>query len=433
MTLTHGRSAQDEPGSPLSPLASYRRLLHLAGPAYVLVAFLGRLPLAMSQLGTLLLVSTASGSYGLGGFAAGALAVANAVGAPLAGALADRIGQRPVVLAQSLAGALGLSVLVAAVGADAGSAVVVTVAALTGLTLPAVGPLARVRWRPITEHAGVGSAPEQRRLVDAAFSYEGAADEASFALGPALIGVAAVAVSPGGALLLAAGLLAVFGTAFALDPSARLAHRARGLGAVLGGGRLLTVTFVVLALGQLAIGMLFGGTQTGATVLATEAGQPGVAGLVHATLGVGSAVAGIATAYLPARIGHERRARAAAVALVVLSLPLLLVDGLLAVTGVVLVLGIAVAPYMIAIFSLGERVVPAHRVGTAMTLLAAATGVGYALGSSIAGRLGDTGGSTAAFTVTVGASALALVLMTAQQGRLRRAVAAHAEVAEVAE
>jgi MFS family permease len=425
MTLTSHSAAAPAPSSPLSPLGSYRRLLHLAGPAYVVVAFLGRLPLAMSQLGTLLLVSSATGSYGLGGLAAGALAVANAVGAPLAGALADRIGQRPVVLAQSLAGAVGLGSLVAAVLADLGPVAVVGVAALTGLTLPAVGPLARVRWRPITARDGVAP-PEQRRLVDAAFSYEGAADEASFAIGPALIGLAAVAVSPGGALLLAAALLAVFGTAFALDPSARLTHRARHAGAALDAGPLLTLTFVVLALGQLAIGMLFGGTQTGATVLATEAGQPGVAGLVHATLGVGSAVAGIATAYLPARIGHERRARAAAVALVVLSVPLLLVDGLLPVTGVVLVLGIAVAPYMIAIFSLGERVVPPHRVGTAMTLLAAATGVGYALGSSIAGRLGDAGGPTAAFTVTVGASALALLLMTSQQARLRRAVAQHA-------
>ena len=79
----------------MSPLASYRRLFELAGTPYVVVAFLARLPLAMSQLGTLLLVSGATGSYGLGGLAAGALAVANAIGAPFAGALADRIGQRP--------------------------------------------------------------------------------------------------------------------------------------------------------------------------------------------------------------------------------------------------------------------------------------------------------------------------------------------------
>ncbi|MDN4160890.1 MFS transporter [Nocardioides abyssi] len=400
----------------MTPLASYRRLLTIAGPTYVVVAFLGRLPLAMSQLGTLLLVSTATDSYGLGGLSAGALAVANALGAPVAGSVADRTGQRPVVLVQSLLGAAGLASLVAVVHADAPAALVVGAAALTGLVLPQVGPLARVRWRPLTR----GTGTDQRRLVDAAFSYEGAADEASFAIGPALVGGAVALVSPGGALVLAAVLLAVFGTAFALDPSARLTRRDGG--PALPTGALVTAVFVVLALAQVSIGMLFGATQTGATVIANDAGKPGAAGLVHATLGVGSAVAGIATAYVPERIGHERRSLAAACALLVLSLPLLLVDSLVTATATVLLLGFAVAPYMIGVFSLAERVVPAARVGAAMTTLASATGLGYALGSSIAGRLADGSGATAAFGVTVGATVLAVTLMTTQQGRLHRAV-----------
>ena len=102
----------------MSPLASYRRLFTLAGPLYVAVAFVGRLPLAMAQMGTLLLVAGTTGSYGTGGAAAGALAVANAVGAPVAGSLADRVGQRPVVLVQSLLGGLGLLALVALARAE---------------------------------------------------------------------------------------------------------------------------------------------------------------------------------------------------------------------------------------------------------------------------------------------------------------------------
>ena len=90
----------------------------------------------------------------------------------------------------------------------------------------------------------------------------------------------------------------------------------------------------------------------------------------------------------------------------------------------VLFLGVAVAPYMIAVFSLAERVVPPARVGAAMTMLASATGLGYALGSSVAGRFADTSGATAAFGVTVGATVLAVVLMTSQQRRLRTATAA---------
>src|SRR6476661_8495555 len=183
--------------------------------------------------------------------AAGALAVANAVGAPVAGTLADRIGQRPVVLVQSLAGAAGLAALVALVHLHAPAGALVGAAALTGLALPQVGPLARVRWRPIT----AGTGPHQRRLVDAAFSYEGAADEASFAVGPALVGLAAVAISPSGGLLTAAALLAVFGTAFALHPSGR---RVAGTCPAAAAAPLLTAAFVVLLTAQMAIGSLFG-------------------------------------------------------------------------------------------------------------------------------------------------------------------------------
>ena len=79
----------------MSPVQSYQRLFALTGPLYVLVAFVGRIPLAMSQIAALLAVTAATGSYAAGGATAGALAVANAVGAPLAGALTDRYGQRP--------------------------------------------------------------------------------------------------------------------------------------------------------------------------------------------------------------------------------------------------------------------------------------------------------------------------------------------------
>src|SRR6478736_6193365 len=395
-------------GSLVSALNAYARLFRLAGPAYVLVAFLGRLPMAMAQLGTLLLVSTATGTYGLGGLAAGALAVANAVGAPVAGGLADRFGQRPVVLVQSLAGAAALGALTLLAHQEAGGAALVAVAAVTGLALPQVGPLARVRWRPIT----AGTGPEQRRLVDAAFSYEGAVDEASFAIGPALVGLVAVWLSPAGALVTAAVLLAVFGTAFALHPTAR--RTATGPHAR-PAGRLLTPAFAVLVVAQAAVGVLFGATQTGTTVLATQAGQPGLAGLIHAVLGVGSAAAGIGTAFIPARIGQERRVLVAACALVALSWPLLLVDSLPALTAAVAV-----------------RVVPVARTGAAMTALASATGVGYALGSSIAGRLADASGHTAAFAVTVTTTAVALVVAATQQRRLRAAVGAagHAPTAE---
>ena len=385
----------------MSAITAYRTLLRIVGPAYVVVAFLGRVPLAMSQMGTLLLVSAATGRYALGGAAAGALAVANAVGAPFFGSLADRVGQRPVVLAQSWAGGAGLAAIVWTTQAGASPAVIVAVAALAGLATPQIGPLARVRWQPITKDV-----PDQRRLVDAAFSYEGAADEVSFVLGPATVGLLAVVVAPGDALLVAGGVL----VALTRPESGAARSTAPVLTAVLG----------VLALAQLCIGMVFGATQTGSTVLATAQGEPGQAGLIHATLGVGSAIAGLAIAALPERIGYPTRMVASAAALLVLSAPLLLVQTIGQLVAVIALLGFAVAPYMISNFAMAGEVVVPERVGTAMTLLAGATGIGYALGSTLAGRLADLGGHTPAFAVTVSATALALVvsvLFRARRGR----------------
>ena len=390
----------------MSPSHPYRRLLRLSGRTYVLVAFLGRLPLAMSQLGTLLLVAGSTGSYGAGGASAGALAVANALGSPVAGSLADRLGQRPVVLVQSVAGSVALVALVLLAEAGGSWPWQAAVAALAGLLMPQVGPLARVRWRPITAPTG----PDQRRLVDAAFSYEGAADEASFVLGPALVGGFAAVVAPAAALLFAATLLLVFGTRFAMHPSAELARSYDRTVTGSSPGRLVTAALGVLAAAQLLIGLVFGSVQTATTVLATAAGEPGLTGLLHALLGVGSVLAGLAVAGLPERLGSVTRLRLFAVALLVLSLPLLLVDSLLSLAGVLLLLGLAVAPYMITVFSMAERSAPPARTGAAMTMLAATTGLGYALGSSVAGQLADAGGHRPAFAVTVLAGVLATAL-----------------------
>jgi MFS family permease len=400
----------------VSAIASYRALLRIVGPAYILVAFLGRIPLAMSQLGVLVLVSETTGRYGVGGAAAGILAVSNALGAPLFGALSDRVGQRPVVLVQSLAGAAGLAGIVAVTDPDASKALIFAMAAVAGFMLPQVGPLARVRWRPITRDAG-----DQRRLVDAAFSYEGAADEASFVLGPAIIGVLAIVAEPAGALLAAAVLLAVFGSWFAVHPTSALVAR-RTVAGGSGSEPLWTGVFLVLVLAQMCVGTIFGSVQTGTTVLATAEGQAGLAGLIHAVLGIGSVIAGLAITGLPERVLYATRMAVAAFGLLVLAAPLLLVDSLGALVAVIALLGFAVAPYMISNFALAGILVPVHRVSAAMTMLAGATGIGYALGAAIAGRLADAHGHTAAFAVTVCAAALAVVISLAANRALKRAV-----------
>ncbi|MEO7421948.1 MAG: hypothetical protein ABIU87_06085 [Ornithinibacter sp.] len=54
-----------------------------------------------------------------------------------------------------------------------------------------------------------------------------------------------------------------------------------------------------------------------------------------------------------------------------------------------------------------------------MTLLASTTGIGYAAGSAVAGRLADQHGHLGAFSVTVAATATAFVLALVSQPLLR--------------
>ena len=402
----------------MSVLSSYRRLFALTGSLYVVVAFVARLPMAMSQMGILLLVAEVSGSYGGGGAAAGAFAVVNALASPLAGALTDRIGQRPVLLVQSVGGALALLALVVLSGQDVPWQLLAVVSGVAGVFVPQVGTLARVRWRELTRAKG----GQGFKLLSTAFSYEGAADEASFVLGPAIVGTTAAVVSPAGALLLAAGGLAVFATWFALHPTVALVRGHRGVRDGAGGrvGPLL----LGLAAGQLLVGAIFGSVQAGTTALATVAGEPGLAGLLHAVLGIGSVVAGLAIVVLPERFRLADRLPVFAGGLAVLTVPLLAVHSLGTLAAVLLVLGLAVAPYMITIFSACERVVDPSRLGAAMMVLAAATSLGYALGSSTAGRLADVGSYPFAYRVTIAAGTaallLSLVLRTALHRRRRR-------------
>ena len=406
-------------GTTVSPVQSYQRLFALTGPLYVLVAFVGRIPLAMSQIAALLAVTAATGSYGAGGATAGTLAVANAVGAPVAGALTDRYGQRPVLLVQSVVGTLGLAVLSwLTMTHESGGAwwPLPVAAALGGAFVPQVGTMARVRWRPISRAVGT----DDPRVVDTAFSYEGAADEASFVLGPALVGLIAAVLHPVAALVAAALMLGAFGTWFALHPTGRLVGPAPSLRKV--GDRLVTLPLVLLAAVQLSIGIVFGSVQTGTSVLATQAGAPGVTGLLHALLGVGSVIAGLAMVMLPERIGYPLRLRVATGAMLVLSLPLLAVDTLTGLALALLGLGFAIAPAMITTFTLAERTTPVRRLGAAMTVLAATTGTGYAIGAALAGRLADAGGHGPAFLVPVGATALAATLAFGGGRRLRAAM-----------
>nr|WP_245935265.1 MFS transporter [Acidipropionibacterium virtanenii] len=396
----------------------YSRLFSYSGPAFVAVGFGARLPLAMSQLGTMLLVSSpmVAGWMGPGGVAAGAVALANAVGSPIFGSLTDRRGQRGILLLQSLIGGAALIVEAAVAVVGAPWALVALIGAVAGFFTPQVGTMARVRWRAVA-----AAHPDRKAgILETSFAWEGSADEASFALGPALTGVLAVLMGPVPAIIAAGVMLIVLGCWFAVDPTVRLVAAmpaAPGVAAARAGtsrrGRrepVLTPGVLAALVGLLMIGTIFGSVQTGTTTLATAEGRPGLAGLLHALLSVGSATAGLLLPRLARRIGLVRRWHIFATALAILALPLLAVGSLGTLVPELLVLGLAVAPYLITLYSVAERAARPSRIGMVMTMLAATTSLGYSVGTSIAGRLADWGGHTPAYAVTVAAALVACLL-----------------------
>ncbi|TFF03716.1 MFS transporter [Cellulosimicrobium funkei] len=417
MTTTPARAAS-RPRTPAPPppdgvpvRTGYARLPQLAGRAFLPVAFLARLPFSMLTIGTLLLVSSTTSSVALGGLASAATALGTALGGPTQGALADRVGQRRVLLVCVPVATVAVLALVLSASAPGATAAVLLAAAATGASAPQVGPLARVRWLRL--------AADEPRTVEAAMSYESTADEVSFVLGPALVGVLASAGSPQVAVLAAAGGIAVFGAAFALHPTARATaphgtgpHGTTAGAADAGGTAALMRREAVVLVGMLAMGLLFGGTQAALTALTRDAGVPGSAGLVYAVMGVGSAITALSVVALPRRWGLRSRWITFAAGLLVGTAGLVLAaagGSLTAVVVAVAATGLFVGPVMVTVFTVAGERAPAGRTASAMTLVASANVVGVAIGASGGGALADTVSTTSAFALPVVAAVLLVV------------------------
>jgi len=418
-------SAAAEPAAPPAK-GRYGRILELAGPAFFSVAFLARLPLAMITIGALTLVTSITGSYALGGFAAGAVGVGSALGGPALGYLADRIGQRPVLMGAAVANPLLITatILTAAQLPDGGPLAAVLAAAFgMGATGPQVGPLARVRWMALTSKDRTG------RELGTALSYESMADELSFVLGPALVGLLAAAVTPWLPLALAAVLSASMVSAFAFHRSAAVvvpsprrtkntpktpADPAKGSGASWG-------LLALPVLGMVAMGTFFGATQASLAAFGGTFGAADAAGLLYSIMGISSAAAALSVAFWPARFSQSARWVVSAAAMTAAALLLLVPSGIPGMLAVLFLLGIPVGPTMVSIFGIGAELAPRHLMGTFMTLLASGTVAGTAIGSGLAGPLAEGFGHPAAFLVSAGAAASLLVLGLASAGAVRHA------------
>ncbi|MGW7822455.1 MFS transporter [Streptomyces puniciscabiei] len=386
-------------------LAGFRAVFAIAGPALPAMSFLARLPAAICPTGALLMLTQLDG-IGRGGLTAGTLLAAQALSGPLLGRLADRRGHRPVLLAASLANAAAITFLVSAVLCDWPGAMAAVAAAGVGLTVPQIGPLSRSRWIALIGRLPAHHAVEPTELTIRALSFDTTIDEISFIAGPALAGMAVVAIHPVAPMVLAGALIAVFGVLFALHPTAPPGAPA----ARISGEPLLTPALTVLLLMALLQGMIWGSANAGVSALSDHLGDAGAAGFVWGGMAVTSSLAGIAATVRTARLALTTRLRLAIAGQAILLLPLPAVEDFVGVTAAIAAIGLAVAPHLIAVFSLAERVAPPQRLGETMALLVSALIGGQGMAAVAAGQLAQHSGFRSAFLLTCGCGAAALLV-----------------------
>lgn len=380
-------------------LTSYRRVFaHPGAMTFSATALVARLPISMMTLGIVLLVSTLTGSYGLAGQVSAAYIIGNAVFAVPHGRLADRFGQGRVLYVDSVVFALTSGLMIVSITDDWALPLPHVLAALSGAAIPQIGTMVRGRWAHLLR------VDSERHT---AFAVEGVADEVVFVSGPALVTFLSTVYAPQAGLVVAV----VVGTAGSLGLAIqrRTEPPAHPRDPAVVPDPMPWGLLVPLTLGAIALGSLFGALEVASVAFADDAGHKAVSGLMLGAFSLGSLLAGVAAGAMTWRVGPLERARAGMVVLAVGTFSLPSLPGLVIVTVALFLTGMALAPTLIALFSLIEASVPRARLNEAMGFVQTGMSAGIAPGAWLAGVVADEySGSTAYWVCTVSAVLAAL-------------------------
>ncbi|MFF7333697.1 MFS transporter [Streptomyces sp. NPDC008150] len=387
----------------------YRALFAAPGAkSFSAAGFLGRMPLSMTGVGVVTMVSQITGRYGLAGALSATIALAAAVLGPQVSRLVDRHGQRRVLR----------------------PAVLVAVTAMTGLLLTAHFRLPD--WVLFVCAAGLGSVPSVGAMVRArwaalyrgtprlhtAYSYESVIDEVCFIFGPIIsIGLSTGWFPEAGPLLAACFLTAGVLWLTSQRATEPVPHPR---GQHTGGSALRSHGLQVLVVTFAATGTIFGSVDVVTVAFADEQGHKAAASLVLAVYAAGSCAAGAVFGLLRLKGRAERRWLLGICTTAVSMIPLLLVGNLPFLAVALFVAGLSIAPTMITTMSLVEEHVPRAHLTEGMSWVSTGLAVGVALGSSLAGWVIDAAGARAGYGVPAVAGAVAAAVGFLGYRRLRR-------------
>ncbi|MCX5558113.1 MFS transporter [Streptomyces sp. NBC_00038] len=393
------------------PPGPYRRLFTTPGTrAFTLGNLLARLPMGMFSVSAVIMIAGARGSYALAGAVTATGLAATAVVAPWTARLIDRHGQARVAVPATAFALLGTIALMLCVHHGAPDWTLFVSYAATA-TIPNTGGMSRARWAHL--HQG------DDKALHTANSFEQAADELCFMLGPVLAAFLCGTLFPeagtlvGGVLMMTGVLL--FAAQRSTEPPPQPRTNAKS--------PLRAPGMPPLLLGFLATGAVFGSMEVVTIAYADAQGHKSAAGAVLALQAAGSCAAGLLYGTRkPTGPTEQRYILCVAAMAALLTLPLLaaaLTNSLLALSGTLLLAGMATAPTMVTGMALVQHHTPEGRLNEGMTL--AVTGLlgGIACGSAAGGLVVEGMSTTAGYGVPVTAATLAL-LIASLSGRSRR-------------
>ncbi|AXX21005.1 MFS transporter [Serratia marcescens] len=382
--------------------------------AFSSAGLIARLPISMTGIGIITMLSQVRGSYWLAGAVAATFAFSMALLAPQIARAADRYGQSRVLPYATGVSALALLLLLICTHYRAPDWTLFVFAALAG-GMPSISAMVRARWSEIYR-----GTPQ----LHTAFSFESVLDEVAFIVGPPIAVGLSVALFPEAGPLAAALLLVAGVSAFAWQKSTqppvypRNNQRQRAI--------LAMPSMQILVLALIALGTIVGTVDVISVAFAEQQGQPAAASIVLSVYAGGSCLAGLIFGAIKLPSPLPRQFLYAAFATALTTLPLLWVHNVLTLAAAMFVAGLFFAPTMIVAMGLVERLVPPSRLTEGLTWMVTGLGVGVALGAALAGLAIDAVGIKAGFGVTLTAGLVVLLVAAGGYRLMRRTLAVQA-------
>jgi MFS family permease len=391
------RAPRPGPAGPRGFLSPYAEIFAIPRAwRFSVAGIIGRMPMSMYGIGTVLLVSAGTGRYGVAGSVSAAGALGGAVCAPQLGRLTDRVGQHRVLIPVCVTFTLAVAGLAAAVTLHAPDWTLFACGIAGGAAMPQTGPMARARWSVL-----LAGSPR----LHTAFSVESVADELCFVIGPAAVTLLATQLHPAAGIGCAA-LCALAGSFWFASqrstepplagprppaPAAPPAGRER-LAPVRPGGRLAAAGLLVLLPVYLFIGAMFVTVDLSTIAFATRLGHKPLAGVILGCYALGSATGGLWYGSRSWRAAARRRLAVTLTLTVAGVATFWAMPNLLVLALVIYLCGLTIAPTLIAGYSLLEATARPGRATEAMSWLSTGISVGVACGATAAGFILDAYG-----------------------------------------